>query len=608
MCGICGWIGPVEEVREEVVSAMAARLAHRGPDGHGLWRDPRGGAVLGHRRLAVLDPTHAADQPMVDRAAGAVLAFNGEVYNFADLRRELADEGLGPFASTGDTEVVLRRLASGGAEAVPRLEGMFALALWWPEKRRLLLARDRLGLKPLFWAAVPGGIAFASELPAVLLHPAIRRDLDPDALASWLMLGYGAGATTLVPGVHRLEPGHTLRYSESSGVVVEPYFDLLDALRDPPVPISRAAAAEALEHLLRRAVRERLVADVPLGCFLSGGVDSAAVAAAARAEGRALDTLTVRMEGGVDESPDAARQARILDLEHRVATCAVPDLEDFLDDWPWVSGDPLADPSLLPTWMVSREARRRWTVALSGDGGDELLSGYPRLRAMPRLERILALPGWARRVPGGLLPSRRWAAKLVAGLGAGDRWRAYQSLQGVWPAASVERLTGRTDLPGPWPDRLLSRLEDCGPWQRWRALDLVTFLPERMLAKVDRASMAHGLEVRVPLVDHRIVTWALRLPPGRVRDKGLLRQVLQRLGGAEPPATKRGFEIPLGAWMRGPLRARMERELADPILSEIGLEVPQVRATWDEHLGGRADHGERLLALVVLAGWVRRHL
>jgi asparagine synthase (glutamine-hydrolysing) len=608
MCGICGWVDFDGRAGIGAVEAMADRLAHRGPDGRGVWRDPSGAAVLGHRRLAVLDPSPAAAQPMVDHLTGAVLSFNGEVYNFADLRVGLAGEGRGPFASSGDTEVVLALLADGGGRGLESLEGMFALALWRPQTRRLLLARDRLGLKPLFWARAGRGLVFASELPALLEHSEIRRVLDGEAVARWLMLGYGAGEETLIRGVRRLPAGHLLEFSESDGVVVRPWFDLLEAVEGSARALSADAAAEAFEPMVRRAVRQRLVADVPLGCFLSGGVDSALVAAAARAEGHSLDTLTVRMEDGVDESPDAARQARVLVLEHRVATCTVPDLNGFLDSWDEVSGDPLADPSLLPTWMVSREARRRWTVALSGDGGDELFSGYPRLRAMPRLEAVLAAPRWARTLPAGMLPAKRWAAKLGAGLGSRDRWWAYQALQGVWPAGEVERLTGRPVDRWPWPEAVVRRLEDLNPWVRWRALDLVTFLPERMLAKVDRASMAHGLEVRVPLVDHRLVTWALRLPPERARNKELLRAMLRRLGGAEPPAAKRGFEIPLGVWMRGRLRSRMEAELARPVLDDMGLGRSVITETWQRHLAGREDHAERLLALVVLGRWVRRFM
>jgi asparagine synthase (glutamine-hydrolysing) len=355
MCGICGWVDLEGRAATPVVEAMAEALEHRGPDGRGIWRDPSGTAVLGHRRLAVLDTSSAGAQPMVDRLTGAVLVFNGEVYNFAELRTVLADEGRGPFASSGDTEVVLALLAEGGAGAIDTLEGMFALALWQPQTRSLLLARDRLGLKPLFWTPTDRGLAFASELPALLRHPEVRRDLDAQAVERWLMLGYGVGEDTLIRGVRRLPPGHVLEFSEASGVAVRRWFDLLRAVEAPPSRLSPEAAAEALEPIVRRAVRQRLVADVPLGCFLSGGVDSAVVAAAARAEGHALDTLTIRMEDGIDEGPDAVRQARILDLEHRVAACAVPDLETFLDSWEQVSGDPLADPSLLPTWMVSRK-------------------------------------------------------------------------------------------------------------------------------------------------------------------------------------------------------------------------------------------------------------
>jgi asparagine synthase (glutamine-hydrolysing) len=276
--------------------------------------------------------------------------------------------------------------------------------------------------------------------------------------------------------------------------------------------------------------------------------------------------------------------------------------------WPRVAGDPLADPSLVPTWVVSRAARQRWTVALSGDGGDEMLSGYPRLRFMPRLLPLLALPRPVRARMAPLLPARRWAAKLRSALDAEGQWDAYQALQGVWPAREAARLCRLSDVPPPWSPDLLHQLEDVPVWQRYRLLDALTFLPERVLAKVDRASMDHSLEVRVPLLDHRVVELLLSLPPSMARDKRVLRRLVRRLGAPRPPGVKRGFEVPLGAWLRGPLQERVRGDLFSSTCADLGLDTGVLQESWQTHQSGRADLGERLLAVAVLVRWVETWL
>ncbi len=539
---------------------------------------------------------------MVD-PSGAVLTYNGEFFGFDELRSTLQAEGR-EFTSNGDTEVVLAALSISGKDALETLDGQFAFALWDPHRRRLLLVRDRIGIKPLFWAEVGRGIAFASEIPALLAHPGVRRDLAEEQVASWLQLGYGAGEHTLVSGVRRLRPGHVLE-ATADGIRIHRWYDPLEHIaRTGARPKGRAEAVESLENLLRDAVKRRLVSDVPLGSFLSGGVDSAAVVAAAAAQGAKPETLTVSFEGGQDEGAAAARLAAAFDLPHRIAECVPSLLAERLSGWARATGDPLADPSFLPTSLVASEARSAWTVALSGDGGDELLSGYPRLRAMPRLERALALPRWLRRAPGPFLGARRWSSKLAAALDAPDRWSAYQALQGVWPVAAVRGLLGGRDVGLAWPQHELDRVAGLDPWTRWRALDVLTFLPERMLAKVDRASMGASLEVRVPLLDHRIVELLLGLDPCLTRGKGLLRDVLQRLGAPQPPARKIGFEVPLGAWLRGPLREPVQALVLGDTSAELGLDRRVLEATWSSHLSGAANHGERLLAVAVLVRWV----
>lgn len=602
MCGICGWLSRDGLAEEGPVLRMMGALAHRGPDGEGLWRDPTGTVILGHRRLAVLDLTTRADQPMVEDD-GAAVAFNGEVFGFPEIRAQLADEGI-HCRSSGDTEVVLRALARWGTGALEKLDGQFALSFWDPGKRRLLLVRDRLGIKPLFWAKVDRGVVFASEIPALLEHPEVRRDLATEVLPSWIQLGYGAGEQTLVRGVRRLPPGHLLVVDET-GCRQSRWYDPLDALAGRgQAPSERGEAIEHLQALLRDSVRRRLVSDVPLGCFLSGGVDSAAVVGAAVAEGAIPETLTVRFSQGEDESRAASEVARALNLKHRIAECVPSDLAGALKGWGRATGDPLADPSFLPTALVSAEARRHWTVALSGDGGDELLSGYPRLRAMPRLERVLSIPRLMRPFPSGILPKRRWSMKIRAALAAPDHWYAYQALQGVWPAADTARLLGTKNLDLPWDEDCVGRVRELDPWSRWRALDLLTFLPERMLAKVDRASMHHGLETRVPLLDHRIVEFLLSVNPKWTKGKGLLRDALAGFGVPPRPTRKVGFEIPLATWLRGPLRDPVHRLITGGSVRELGLRITILQDHWDAHQAGKANHGERLLAVAVLVRWV----
>jgi asparagine synthase (glutamine-hydrolysing) len=604
MCGICGWVDWDGATDVPVVRRMAERLRHRGPDGEGVWSDPSGLAVLGHRRLKVLDPSDRADQPMVD-PTGTVLVYNGEVYTFPEIRAQLEKDGR-QVVSSGDTEVVLAALVRWGERALDRFNGMFALALWDPRRRRLLLARDRIGIKPLFVASLSRGLAFASELPALLAHPQVGRDLDRDAVARWLQLGYPSGRNTLLRGVWRLPPGHLLE-AEEGRVAVRTWYDLPDRLRTRE-GIGRDQAAEELEGLLRDAVRIRLVSDVPLGCFLSGGVDSTAVAAAATAEGARPETLTVRFPGGDDESPAARRTAAALGLDHRVERCSPAEMLEVFTAWPRIAADPLADPSLAPTWVVSRAARQRWTVALSGDGGDELLSGYPRLRFMPWLDLVMGVSPALRRRLAPVLPPTRWAAKLRSALATEQPWQAYQVLQGVWPAVDAARLCAQDDAPLPWSPDLLDQLDGQPRWLRYRLLDAVTFLPERVLAKVDRASMDHSLEVRVPLLDHRVVELLLSLPPTLAKDKGVLRRALGRLGAAQPPRRKRGFEVPLAGWLRGPLRDRVQADLFGTTCRSLELDPAVLSETWDRHQSGRADHGERLLAVAVLVRWVEQWL
>jgi len=602
MCGICGWLSFSRRASLAPVEAMSDALAHRGPDAQGSWREEAGRIALAHRRLAIMDPHPASDQPMRD-AGGRALVFNGEIYGFRELRKTLEEEGW-TFHSGGDTEVLFAALCLHGPDALEMLRGQFTFAFWDPAEERLLLVRDRLGIKPLFWTRIGEDLIFASELPALLRHPRVGRSLNAEAVARWLQLGYLGGDSTLLDGVHTLEAG-TMLLAGPQGLESRRYYDPLAGFSKTPHISSLEEAAEELELRLRDSIRERLVADVPLGCFLSGGVDSTLVAGAAVAEGVYPDTLTIDFEGGAHESPAAAETAKALGLSHRREVCAWNQLDQRLENWALSTGDPLADPSFLPTSMVAEYASRRWKVALSGDGGDELLSGYPRLRMMPRLEELLRLPRSLRRIPASVLPARRWATKLRAALNTEDPFSAYQVLQGLWPAAEVEELLQGNEIPPAWPASTIRRVEGLNSWRRWRALDVLSFLPGRMLAKVDRASMAAPLEVRVPLLDHRIVDFLLSLPEKMCRDKELFRRVLLRWKLPEPSARKTGFEIPLASWLRGPLREKVEAELFSGNLEARGWNPHMLRSCWDRHQSGREDHAEKLFGLTVLLMWMR---
>jgi len=320
------------------------------------------------------------------------------------------------------------------------------------------------------------------------------------------------------------------------------------------------------------------------------------------------ETLSIRFTGGEDETTAAAQTARALSLDHRVEDCSPLEMLEVFTAWYRIAGDPIADPSLAPTWVVSRAARQRWTVALSGDGGDELLGGYPRLRLMPWLEKAIAVPRSirSRMLPG--LPAARWAEKLSAATSADSTWQAYQAMQGIWPAADAARLCGLDEAPEVWSPDLLARLGGFPPWLRYRLLDALTFLPERVLAKVDRASMDHGLEVRVPLLDHEVVEFLFSLPPSLTNGKRVLRKTLDRAGVPSPSRRKRGFEVPLAAWLRGSLKENVDLALRSPTVDDLGLDRKVLQSTWDAHLQAKADHAERLFAVAVLVRWVEEWL
>ena len=641
MCGFAGILDPRESRSGELdalARAMVAPIVHRGPDDLGVHLEPAAGLALGFRRLAIVDLTPTGHQPMVSASGRWVIAYNGEIYNAAELRAELLAAGV-RLRGTSDTEVLLESCERFGVRmTLERSVGMFAFALFDRAERVLTLARDRLGKKPLYWGLEGGRMRFGSQLKCLLADPSFRPEVDRAALALYLRLGYVPGARSILKGVQKLEPGCLLRLEPGGRIAVERWWDpvavvaagLADPLDEP-----EKALLDRLETILRDAVRRRMVADVPLGAFLSGGIDSSLVVALMQAQSvRPVRTFTIGSpDPAFDEAAPARAVARHLGTDHtelvvgpEEALALVPDLAVWLDE-------PLADSSAIPTLLVAGLARRQVTVVLSGDGGDELFAGYRRYaEAQLWARRIERLPWPARgaaaallgRVPaalwgalGRLLPARTEPERLVervrklVRLLAGPAEQASLEIAAHW--AEPELLLGSAGPPPPdLAAEHVRRVPD--PLARLQLLDLLGWLPEDILAKVDRTSMAVGLEARCPLLDHRVVELVWRLPAGLRARPGTSKWALRRLLARHLPVElierpKRGFAVPVHDWLRGRLRDWAE-DLLDPArLAEAGMVDPRpVREAWRQHLEGRVDHRFRLWNLLMLEAWRRQWL
>lgn len=638
MCGIAGVLtsGSREQL-ERTAQAMADSLAHRGPDDQGLWSDPEAGIALSHRRLSIVDLSPAGHQPMTSADGRFVITFNGEIYNFQDLRSELEAGGV-KFRSHSDTEVMLEAFAAYGIVAtVKRLIGMFVTGVWDRRDRTLTLVRDRLGIKPLYWAKFGGLFLFGSELKALRAHPGWTPRIDGGAVAAFLRHNYIPSPRSIYQGVNKLEPGCILTLPWRGEPLIERYWDAravaLEALADP-LHANDTELVEQLEALLKDAVRRRMVADVPVGAFLSGGIDSSTVVALMQA----ADTGPVRSYSigfdiaGYDEAPHAAAVARHLRTEHTELTVTakeaidvIPHLVDYYDE-------PFADSSQIPTYLVSAMTRRHVTVALSGDGGDELFGGYNRYRLAQQFwHRLSLLPrpirsGLAQALRG--VPADRWTNlfaalpararpaqagdklhKLASVLALDDAGALYRRLVTHWEPATL--MPDDPEPKGPLWDPTISK-DFPNLLERMQFLDLVTYLPDDILTKVDRASMAVSLEARVPLLDHRVVEFSWRIPRKTLIRQGLskwpLREVLYR---HVPPELierpKMGFGIPLGEWLRGPLRDWAETLLNDNRLREAQLlDAARVRKAWAEHQSGTRNWQYLLWDVLMLEAWRER--
>jgi len=626
MCGIVGIFDRLEtrEVDRAVLSRMNESQHHRSPDEGGLHVEP--GLGLGHRRLSIIDLA-SGQQPLYSQDRSLVVTFNGEIYNFAEVRAELERLGYA-FATHSDTEVIVYAWAAWGADCVRRFNGMFAFAVWDRPRQTLFLARDRIGVKPLYYAETADGqVLFGSELKALMEHPGLPRAVDPLAVEEYFGYGYVPEPRTIFRGVWKLPPGHRLTVRRGEAYRAEPYWDV-GFRRDDSIT-EEAAQAELVERL-REAVRKRLIAEVPLGAFLSGGVDSSAVVALmAGVSADPVNTCSISFgDRDYDESRFAQQVAERYRTNHRVERVD-PDDFSLVDRLAWLYDEPYADSSALPTYRVCQLARRQVTVALSGDGGDENLAGYRRYRWHAYEERVRSLLPLAIRRPafgllGRLYPKLDWAPKVLRAKSTLQAL-ARDSVEGYFHSVSImgdplrERLYSpsfKRELGGHAAVDVLRRHADQAPTDDplslVQYLDFKTYLVGDICTKVDRASMAHALEVRSPFLDYELVEWLATLPPGLKlhgrEGKYLLKKAMEPyLPSDIMYRPKMGFAVPLASWFRGPLRQHLRDAVLGPRMLDSGYFDRRFLTTLvDDHQSGVKDHSAALWSLLMFDGFLRR--
>ncbi|MEA3042861.1 MAG: hypothetical protein QOH47_699 [Sphingomonadales bacterium] len=623
MCGIAGIFHPdvPKPVDPARVEAMTDILAHRGPDGSGIWTAP--GIGLGHRRLSIIDLSAAAAQPMVVHDGQVAISYNGEIYNFREVRAGLEAKGH-RFRTESDTEVILAAWLQWGPDCLSRLNGMFAFALYDAATDALFLARDRLGVKPLFYAELSdGALVFASELKGLLAHPLMRRTPSPQAIEDYFAYGYVPDDASIVEGVKKLAAGHYLLVRRGRPVPRPVQWWDVDFSNTVRRPLK--ALEEEMVARLEAAVRSRMVADVPLGAFLSGGVDSSAVVAfMAEASRGAVETCSIGFdEADHDETRYAAQVAALFATNHRSRVVASEDF-GLIDTLAEAFDEPFADASALATYRVSELAREKVKVSLSGDGADEAFAGYRRYRLFAAEERVRTLlPGPLGRAAGALgnlYPKLDWAPQFLRakttlqalGQGSGE---AYAHGVGVTPPA-VRRQIFTAPLHGHSAEERYVRAMHEAPAKdalsRAQYADLKIWLPGDILTKVDRASMAVSLEAREPLLDHRLVEFAARLPANMRLRGGTGKWLMKRALASRLPREilhrrKMGFVTPVSAWFRGPLAAEADAIARSAALAETGwFDAAAIENLVRAHKSGRADHGRLLWQLLMLEKSLRR--
>ncbi len=644
MCGITGfWNINARPTDLEAIEAMADALTHRGPDARGVFTDAEAGLAMGHRRLSIIDLSEHGAQPMKSACGRFVVVYNGEIYNFRQLRRQLRSRRPDlTFRGDSDTEVLLEAIATFGVDdAVEKTNGMFAFALWDRRRRQLTLGRDRLGIKPLYYGRVGSALMFGSELKSLRAHPRFDADVDRQALADLLRLNSIPAPRSIYRGISKLEPGMLVSFDapDRRGRLRD-YWSARAAAEQGISTRFRgtpAEAVDALEQRLVEAVEARMISDVPLGAFLSGGVDSSTVVALMQQiSARPVKTFSIGFHNDdYNEATHAAAVAAHLGTDHTEQYVTPDDAMEVIPELPRLYDEPFADSSQIPTHLVSQIARRDVTVALSGDGGDELFAGYNRHLWAPRIWRMVSpVPAMVRLAVANLLtrpdPAQvnamyhRVEAALPRPLRVRVPAEKLQKLAGMLAVSGIDDIYARLRAHWPDPTAVIQRLpryrptvhrvpQRAGFAERMMFRDLVGYLPDDILTKVDRASMGVSLEARVPLLDHRVVEFAWRLPMEfKIRDgqsKWVLRQLLyRRVPRQLIERPKMGFGIPLGDWFRTSLRDWVEA-LLDPhrLRREGFFRVQPIRRMWNEHLEGQANHQHELWNVLAFQAWWQQH-
>jgi asparagine synthase (glutamine-hydrolysing) len=630
MCGIYGYASRTGEINPRILFGMGSTLAHRGPDDDGERIDNTGPTCigLGHKRLSIIDLSPAGKQPMGNEDETIWVIFNGEIYNYRELRQELECKGH-RFRSNSDTEVIVHLYEERGVGCLDRLNGMFALAIWDGKEQSLLLARDRVGKKPLHYCAPNGEIIFASEIKALLQHPAVTRDLDLGALSKYLAYEYVPAPDSIFQSIKKLEPGHFLIY-RGGAVKCASYWQI--PLQEDSAPVrSEAHCVEELRELLDRSVRRRLVADVPVGLFVSGGLDSGIVAAfAARAKDR-LECFSIGFdEPSFDESSYAKQVARSLGITHHVRIFDAREMVNLVQMLPQILDEPLADPSVLPLYLLSGFAAGRMKVVLSGDGGDELFAGYPTFQAHKVMEYFRLLPELIRDVikkVASLLPvSHGYLAtdykvkQFLKGDGVLPEIRFFL-WRGAFTNAERNQLLSaevRRELDGKNCyadiDRYIAESGLTNALERILYLSMKLYLQDNNLVTVDRASMANGLEVRCPLLDQDVVEYVCRLPMHYKLNGFRTKYLLKRAADGLLPRKiiyrqKKGFGIPLARWLNTHLKSFMLDYLSEERIRRQGFfHYPYIKRLIDQQLAKSHDHREPLWTLLVFQVWYERYI